>query len=684
MIKSTQKLLLKFASRYPLRIFLNVILNFSGALFNGINTALLVPVFLQLAGQKIETKQMPEILRVVLEPFDLVPEQYRLGLMLGAILLTLVLKNLTKYISVLVATSFRRSLMNDIRESGLKLLLDVDLDFFSKMKTGDIVARISGETIQMTGAITTYVNTIGTVTTIFVFITILLSISWQLTLTSTLLLIAVTGVNELFNKRAKYFGRKLTEMSRLYSSSLLELLNGMRLVKATGNEDQEYKYITKLIRDHEKVQFQAKMNSAAVQPISEVTGVVALVLVTILGRIFFAERLAALSAVLLTYLLVLFRLLPFISQINSIRNSLAKTSASVEIVHDFLRRDNKPFMVKGSIPYQGLQEGIRFEGVYFSYPSNPELVLKDVDLFLPRGTTLALVGGSGAGKSTIADLLARFYDPTEGQISIDGTDMRQFDLKTLRKNMGIVSQDTFLFNDSVRNNLRYARQKATEEEIILAAKRANAYEFIERLPQGWDTQIGDRGVMLSGGQRQRMAIARALLQDPDILILDEATSALDTVSERLVQEAIDELSRDRTVLVIAHRLSTVQNADCIAVLERGQVVETGTHEELLKKNGYYKRLYSMQFAQGAEAQQSQDRDPVLAKASYREIPARDPVLAKASYQARTSLNAMIGTLRLLADDIVDSPEEQIELTEEAYSSAVALLRTLEVIENKLH
>ena len=668
MSKPSNQLLFSFARRYPWRIVFNVILNFSGALFNGVNTALLVPVFLQLAGQEIELKRMPEVLRVLLEPFELVPERYRLGLMLVAILLTLILKNLTKYISTLVSTSFRRSLMNDIREAGLKLLLEVDLDFFSKIKTGDIVARISGETIQMTGAITTYVGTIGTVTTIFVFVTILLSISWQMTLASTLLLIAVTGINQLFNQRAKYFGRKLTEMSRLYSSSLLELLNGMRLVKATGNEEREFKHITKLIRDHEKVQFQSKMNAAAVQPISEVTGVIALVLVTIIGRVFFAERLEALSAVLLTYLLVLFRLLPFISQLNNIRNSLAKTSASVEIVRDFLRRDNKPFMVKGSIPYTGLQEGIRFDRVCFSYPNNPDMVLKDVDLFLPRGTTLALVGGSGAGKSTLADLLARFYDPTAGRIFIDGTDMRQFDLTKLRKSMGIVSQDTFMFNDSARNNIKYARPKATDEEIAISAKRANAYEFIERLPQGFDTQIGDRGVMLSGGQRQRMAIARALLQDPDILILDEATSALDTVSERLVQEAIDELSRDRTVLVIAHRLSTVQNADCIAVLDRGRVVETGTHEELLKKDGCYKHLYSMQFAEGFEAPEG---------------PARDPILAKASYQARTSLNAMIGTLRLLADDIVDNPEEQLELTEEAYHSAVSLLRTLEVIENKL-
>ncbi|MGK7904518.1 MAG: ABC transporter ATP-binding protein [Hormoscilla sp.] len=665
MSSTPRQLLFSFARRYPLRIALNVILNFSGAIFNGVNTALLVPVFLQLAGQEIDIERMPDILKAILGPFELVPEKYRLLLMLGAIILTLILKNLTKYISTLVSVSFRRSLMNDIREAGLQMLLDVDLDYFSKMKTGDIVARLSGESLQTTGAINTYVNTIGVATTILVFISILLNISWQLTIASTFLLAAVVTINQLFNRRAKYYGKKLTEMSRAYSSTLLEMLNGMRLVKATGNEEQEYKQISKLIRAHEQAEFEAKMNSAAVGPLSEMTGIMALIVVTLIGRTFFADQLEALSAVLLTYLVVLFRLLPFISQLNSIRNSLAKTSASVEIVHDFLRRDNKPFMVKGSVPYKGMVEGIHFNRISFCYPSSSNQVLSDVDLFLPRGQTLALVGGSGAGKSTIADLLARFYEPTAGSITIDGRDMREFDLKTIRKAMGIVSQDTFLFNTTVRNNINYARPEATSAEIIDAAKRANAYEFIEKLSQGLDTQIGDRGVMLSGGQRQRLAIARALLQDPDILILDEATSALDTVSERLVQEAIDELSRDRTVLVIAHRLSTVQKADIIAVLDKGRAVETGTHTELLEKDGHYQRLYSMQFADQAEA------------------PTHDPVVAKASYEARTSLNSMIGSLRLLADEIVDTPEEQMELTEEAYRSAVNLLRTLEVFENKL-
>ncbi|MEM9245460.1 MAG: ATP-binding cassette domain-containing protein, partial [Cyanobacteria bacterium P01_F01_bin.153] len=318
--------------------------------------------------------------------------------------------------------------------------------------------------------------------------------------------------------------------------------------------------------------------------------------------------------------------MPQLSELNGLRSSVANTLPSVEIVEDFLSRTNKPFMKTGNHSFPTtLEQGIHFDSVRFAYEGADDLTLKGIELYLPKGTTLALVGGSGAGKSTLADLLPRFADPSGGKITVDGVDLRDFSLGSVRRAMGIVSQDTFLFNTSVRENIAYGTPGATEEELYDAARRANALEFIEKLPRGFDTPIGDRGVMLSGGQRQRLAIARALISKPTILILDEATSALDTVSERLVQEAIENLSRDRTSLVIAHRLSTVQNADQIAVMEKGKVVEVGTHGQLLAKNGHYAKLYRMQFA--AESQQL-----VTANETFN----------RTSYEIRSRLNVTIG------------------------------------------
>lgn len=658
-------LLSKVLRRYPLRVAITVLLGLSGGLFNGVGTALIAPIVLNLLGIDLDLKSGPPILQAIMAPFNKLPGNYRLVAMAGAIVGLIILKNLSNYASTLASSSLRRRITCDLRESGVKLLLDVDIDFYSRMKVGDLVNRLGVEIGRAAGEVSTLLNMMVTVTNALVFIGLLLALSWQLTLASTVLVAIVALVNQYSISRAKIFGKQLSSMSKAYSIAVLESLSGIRLIKSTGNEEREYQRIKKLIRDREKADFKSQANNAAIAPVGEVTSIIGLLGIVFMGRIFFASQIEALSAVLLSFLILLQRLLPLISQLNKARGSLANSSASVEVAHDFLRQDNKPFMEKGSQLYHPLKKGIHFHQLSFAYPTQPnKLVLKDVDLDLPRGTTLALVGASGAGKSTLADLLPRFYDPTEGRITLDGIDLREFDIKNLRNNMGIVSQDTFLFNTSVQDNIAYAKPDASEKEVIEAARRANALEFIEQLPSGFNTMIGDRGVLLSGGQRQRLAIARALLQNPDILILDEATSALDTVSERLVQEALEELSRDRTTLVIAHRLSTVQKADQIAVLEKGCVMEVGKHDELLRKGGYYARLYQMQFTEHPQARST-----------------TNPALMKASYEVRTMLNSMIGSIRLLADDLVDTPEEENELLEESYSSAINILNTIELFEN---
>jgi subfamily B ATP-binding cassette protein MsbA len=663
---SPNQLLLSYALRYPGWIVLTVLLGFSCALFNGVSTTLIVPLVLGFLGQdNINLQEGPPIIRKTLSLFAGGEGGNRLGMMLAVVILAIILKNVTGYINTLVSSYLSRKLVNDVRKEGIKLLLEVDLDYYTKIKIGDIINRIGGEVNRAAGAIKIAIQLFTTSITILTFIAILLSISWSLTLASTALLLLVTGVNQYFVKRAKDFGQVLSEKSRDYSTALLEILTGIRLIKAVSNEDAEYQRLAQLIDERERSDYQSQANFAAIGPINEVAGILAILAIVFLGRAFFSEQIQSLTTVLLIYLVVLFRLLPIVSQLNGQRSGFANAAPSTEIVAKFLQRNDKPFMVNGRNLYTAIEQGIRISGVSFAYPSHQDLVLRGVDLWVPKGTTLALVGASGAGKSTLVDLLPRFYDPLEGCITIDGKDLREYDIRSLRQAMGIVSQDTFLFNTSVRNNIAYGREDVSLDEVVEAAKRANAYEFIVQLPQGFDTEIGDRGVLLSGGQRQRMAIARALLRNPDILILDEATSALDTVSERLVQQAIDELCRDRTTIVIAHRLSTVQKANQIAVMDKGQVVEIGTHEELLKQGGYYSRLYSMQFEQSAE--------DVVDKAV-------NDALVQASYEVRTHLNPLMGFLRLVVDDLVDNTGERQELTEEAYQSAMRLLKNLEVLE----
>ncbi|WP_017654608.1 ABC transporter ATP-binding protein [Fortiea contorta] len=661
---STRKLILKFAKPYPGLIILTIVLGFSGGLFNGVSTALIVPIVLKIVGEQADLSKAPGILKAIMTPFDQVPENYRLTVMAGVIIFTIFLKNLATYTSTLASSSLTRRLMSDMRETGLKILLEIDIDYYAKMKVGDLINRLGGEISRAATAIGLTIKLLILGITILVFVGLLLSISWKLTLAATVLLSLVTLVNQYAISRSKRFGKQLSEMSKAYSIAMLEILNGIRLVKATGNEEKEYHKVKNLIRAREKADFQSQVNSEAIAPLSEVMGITALLLIVFLSKFLLANQIASLSAVLLTYLLVLLRLLPLISQLNTVRSSLASTTASVNTVTEFLNQDNKLFMSRGKISYTKLEKGVHFNSLSFAYPDHEKLVLKDVDLFLPRGHTLALVGGSGAGKSTLADLLPRFYDPLSGSITIDGRDLRDFDLTSVRHKMGIVSQDTFLFNDSVRNNIIYGRANATDDEILSAAKRANAYEFISKLPQGFDTLIGDRGVMLSGGQRQRIAIARALLQNPEILILDEATSALDTVSERLVQSALDDLSRDRTTLIIAHRLSTIQKAHQIAVLDQGRVVEIGTHEELLKKGGYYSRLYFMQFNNHPEATTQQYQS-----------------LVRISHEIRNQLNSMIGFLLLLLDDLVDSFPERRELIAASNISSLRIITIIDIFDD---
>ena len=669
---TSSKFILKTIRERPLMVLLIVLFSFSGSIFNGVSSALLIPILAVFLGEEGELKvpNKPEIINKFFSLFDAFEGEQKLIMMVGLVLAAIILKNATNYINLLIGNYYSKSLVNGMRLSGVQLILDVSLDFHNKNKIGDIASRVNREIERAAASIRNVIKIFVSCINILTFVYILLVISWQLTIVATVLLGLIVLGNQYFVLYSKRLGRYLSQKSREYSQKIHEILTGIRLIKTVSSEEEEYGIIKEFIKEREQAQLEAQSVTGLIGPINEISGIVLVLGLVWLGNYIFIEQLP--PVVLISYVVILFRLLPIVGQFNSSRTQLANNIPSTEIVVEFLRRDNKLFIESGQENYTKLTKGIRFEGVSFAYPEHQKLVLKEIDLWIPKGKTIALVGASGAGKSTIADLLPRFYDPIKGRITIDGRDLREYDVKSVRRSMGIVSQETFLFSNSVRYNICYGLTEVSEEEIITATKRANAYEFITQLPHGFDTEIGERGVMLSGGQRQRMAIARALLRNPDILILDEATSALDTVSERLVQEAIDELCRDRTTLVIAHRLSTVQKADQIVVLDQGKAVEIGNHDELLAKNGYYARLYAMQFKDNPKSELEFSVDVSLNTQNKLHF----------SYQMRNHLNSMLGSLRLVTEDLIEE-EEKEQIVEESYQSAKNLLDILKLYEHKL-
>ena len=594
---STQQFLFERAKRYPCRIFVAVVFGLLAAMFNSIGTTLIVPAVFVLLDNSVFTSaiQLPPWLQVLTAPATQFSPEIQAVAMLGLIVVAILLKNLAYYLSVMAGATLTHRLTQDLRTEGIELLLTVDLEYHTSNSTGDMIQQLNDQVSMAVNSVGALVSLSQVSLNLVFFTGILLAISWPLTVVACLFLGGILLLNRYIVARAKAFGYRLSEASKYYSISALEMLNGIRLVKAQATERAEGSKLNQFITRREQAAVQAQANAAVIGPLNEVLSIVALVSM-ILVSWFWLDHSVASVTLLLTFLFILTRVIQLTGPLNSARSRLANSIASVEAVHNLLRRDNKPFMVQGQHRFNGLCQSIRFDHVSFRYPNANTPALVDVSLALPKGKTLALVGASGAGKSTLADLLPRFYDPTSGRIWIDGVDLREFDLVRLRRAMGIVSQDTFLFNATVRDNMAYGQSQATEKDIVFAAKQANAWDFIQALPQGVETVVGDRGVLLSGGQRQRIAIARALLQNPPILILDEATSALDSVSEKLVQEALDRLKQDRTTLVIAHRLSTVLNADHIVVLEQGRVVEQGTHATLMRLRGRYRELYQSQFA----------------------------------------------------------------------------------------
>lgn len=609
-MKEFLQLMRRFVSPYKRYIGWAIVLNVLSAIFNVFSFTLLIPIlnilfktgentkvyeYMEWGSEGIKEVAVNNFYYYVTQMIETHGPQMTLLFMGLFLAFMTMLKTSCYFGSSAIMIPLRTGVVRDIRVMVYSKVMHLPLGFFSEERKGDIIARMSGDVGEIENSITSSLDMLlKNPILILLYFSTLIVTSWQLTLFTVLVL---PGMGWLMGKVGKKLKRKSLEAQGKWSdtmSQLEETLGGLRIIKAFIAEDKmvdRFKQCSDELRDATN---KVAIRQSLAHPMSEFLGTLLIVLVLWFGGLLILGDGTSMEAsTFIFYMVILYSIINPLKDFAKAGYNIPKGLASMERVDKILKAENPIKEPVNPLPLHGMNDRIEFKDLSFSYDGKRE-VLKHVNLMVPKGQTIALVGQSGSGKSTLVDLLPRYHDVQLGEITIDGVNVKNFRIHDLRALIGNVNQEAILFNDTFFNNIAFGVENATMEQVIEAAKIANAHDFIMETELGYQTNIGDRGGKLSGGQRQRISIARAILKNPPILILDEATSALDTESERLVQEALERLMKTRTTIAIAHRLSTIKNADEICVLYEGEIVERGKHEELLEKNGYYKRLNDMQ------------------------------------------------------------------------------------------
>lgn len=588
-LNKTIQYLLKYRV-YPISIIFFIII---GAALEGFSVGMIIP-FLKFFVSPT-TKVFSNI--SILNKFDFLVNMDAKSAFLIIILfifLLVLLKNIFILTGKMLMWKLRFSLYRDLQTDLFDRLIISGVTFFDSTKSGHLLHSFNRETELISGYMFNFLNLIAITFQMAVYCLILFLISWQFCIISAFLIIFIFPVIHFIRKKKESSGSLANKNLADTNFVLMEILTGFRIIKLFIAENSVKKYFLHSVNKFIKKEYEAYAWQELITPASEVIilGLISIAFIKVIYSINIDFN--SVLPVTIAFMWILLRLLSQLNNFNHFRTEMAGSIGALESYEGLLLRIEKSTPANGHLKIENFRDEIEFKNVTFGYTMSKE-ILKNVNFVIPKGKITAIVGSSGVGKTTVVNLVPRLYDPTQGQIMIDGINLRDIDFYSWRSKIGFVSQEVFIFNAAVRDNIVFGLQDINEQKIVAAAKAANIHDFIMTLPDGYNTILGERGVRLSGGQKQRISIARAIIRDPEILVLDEATSSLDSESERLVQEAIKRVCLSRTVIIIAHRLSTIQNADKFIVMENGKIAEQGTHEDLLKANGYYANLYRLQY-----------------------------------------------------------------------------------------